>query len=275
MRINEFITELRVKKVAEPKAGDTTVHDYNPGWETLNWLKEQAARDGNRLAQRGYQLFMPRANAAAQTPRDRRLANLANNYAWDEQDPTQLKPQYAAREQPRKELSPIGADEVSEAAPILKPGKATSPPGRNKPSADLWTSTAIRGGDGTYTSDWVRWVHGNQHDWMAPTGFLYKVKPGALILTIDSDHDAERIYHAFEGLGTAQPIDYSSSYGRLTRAFPWDQVVKHFDGVHHSGYRSDGDFTYGWDCESTAWFDTSFLIKVAEVPISPYTEEEY
>jgi hypothetical protein len=110
---------------------------------------------------------------------------------------------------------------------------------------------------------------------MAPKGYLYKVKPGALILELNSDHDAERIYQAFESLGTAQPIDYSSSYGRLTKAFPWDQVVKHFDGVRHGGYNSRDDFIYGWDCESTAWFNTSFLTLVAEVPISRYREDEY
>ena len=50
--------------------------------------------------------------------------------------------------------------------------------------------------------------------------------------------------------------------------YPWDQISKHFDGVHHGGYRSDYDrFVYGWDCESTAWLDTRFLEFISEVKI--------
>lgn len=265
MRISEVLTELRKKK--EPKAGDTTPHDYNPGWENLNWMKERAQRNGQRYAG-SYQLFMPRANAAALTPRDKRLQNLSNRYAYDDQG--NIKQGYADWEEPRKE--PHGA-EVAEAAPILNPGKAMPPPGRNKPVANLWTSTAKQTPNG-WTSDWVRWVSSNQPGWMAPTGYLYRVKPGALVLELNSDRDAEDLYYAFIGLGTATPIDYNTPYGRLTTNFPWDQVAKHFDAVNHSGYHWDGEFMYGWDCESTAWLDTSFLQLVGEVPIATNTEDD-
>jgi len=110
-----LINELRPKKVREPQVGDTTPHDYNPGWEDLNWLKQQAQKDGARLSTR-LQLFVPRRNMAAQPARDRRMDNLANKYAWDEKDPTQLKPEYAKWELPRRDLSGTGMqdDEVKE-----------------------------------------------------------------------------------------------------------------------------------------------------------------
>jgi len=176
---------------------------------------------------------------------------------------------------PDSDIEEKGQQGVLEGAPILQPGKASSPPGNNKPTvASLWTSSAIKGADGAYTSDWARWTKSEQPDWFSDKGYLYKVKPGALILELNSEHDAERIYRAFENLGRASPIDRSERYSRLSRAFPWDQIAKHFDGVWHGGYRSDGYFMYGWDVESTAWFDTSFLILVGQVPVVGYKDDD-
>lgn len=271
MRASEIISELRKKKPAEPKAGDTTPHDYDPGWEKLNWIKSQAKQHGDHMAEK-YQLFVPRANAGAQTPKDKRMKNLSNPYAYD--DEGKIKPQYDQWEQPRKELSPTGQDDVKEGAPILAPGKSASPPGDNKPRAAFWTSSARKVGN-AWTSEWAEWTSDNQPEWFSPKGYLYKIKPGSLILEIDHDQDAERVYDAFQNLGRAEPIDYSSSYGRLTKAFPWDQIVKHFDAVHHGGFRYDGsDFVYGWDVESTAWFDTSRLQLIGEVPVVGYRDND-
>lgn len=255
------------KKHLLQKAGDTTPHDYNPGWEELNWLKQQAKKNGERLAG-SYQLFVPRSNPSAKTPRDYRLDNLGNKWAWD--DEGNLKPDYEKRERIRQELK---GTETMESAPILKPGKAITPPGRNKPQADFWTSTAKKTTDG-WTSEWAQWVSENQPSWFSNTGYLYKVKPGALILELDHESDAERIYFAFEMLGRATPIDYNDSYGRLSKAFPWDQIAKHFDGVRHGGYSYRSEFLYGWDVESTAWFDTSFLQLVGEVKVDRYSDNE-
>lgn len=274
MRFSEIISELK-KKPVEPKAGDETPHDYNPGWQDLNWLKEQGKKQGEWLAG-SYQLFVPRANPRAQTTRDRRLANLANKWAWDEKDPTQLKPQYAKWEKGPKELSPTGQqddDQIAEAAPILAPGKAVTPPGSNKPVANFWTSTGKKTTDG-WTSDWAEWIYGNHPSWFSPKGYLYKVKPGALILQLDHSYDAERIFRAFSDLGrTNEPPEYyqNDREGAMRATFPWDQIAKHFDGVWHGGYRDQG-FMYGWDVESTAWFDTSFLQLVGEVPVVAYDD---
>jgi len=273
MRINEILNELKKKKA--PKTGDTTDHDYNPGWEDLNWLKERGLENGNRMTG-NFQLFMPRPNAQAITPRDKRIKNLSNKYAYD--DAGEIKPQYDKYEQPRKELSGTGKPEVDveEASPILKPGKATPGPGYNKPNTDLWTSTGKKTKDG-WTSGWVQFAASNHRKWVAEVGYLYKVKPGAVILELNNDDDVERVYDAFVNLGMATPIDYDLSYGspgRLTKNFPWDAIARHFDGVRHSGYSRDG-FMYGWDVESTAWFNTSMLELVGEVNIDAWSDEDY
>jgi len=272
MLISEIFSLSR-KQPTEPGVGDPTPHDYNPGWQELNWLKEQGKRRGEWLAGR-YQLFVPRPNPRATTVRDRRLANLANKGAWDDKDPTQLKPYYAQWERGPKELSATGqADDhqVAEAAPILIPGRAVSPPGTNKPVANFWTSTGTKTSDG-WSSDWSRWVHDEQRNWFSPQGYLYKVKPGAIILELNSSRDAERVFHAFSKLGrTNEPPEYyrNDVEGAMQFTFPWDQIARHFDGVWHGGYRDQG-FMYGWDVESTAWFDTSFLQLMGEVPVTGY-----
>ena len=267
MRAKEFTTEKR--KPREPEAGDITPHDYMPGWTSLNYLKERAQNRG-RIMEGSYQLFVPRRNPGAITARDKRFSNLSNAYAWD--DEGNLKPNYAKWEEPRKELSGL---EVQEAAPILTPGKVLSPPGNSKPKASLWTSTA-REGPNAWSSEWARWTWSNQSKWFSETGYLYKVKPGALVLELNSDHDAEMVYDAFTDLGRAKERDVDSyEKWELHREFPWGEISKHFDAVWHGGYGRDGDdFMYGWDVESTAWFDTSFLVLVGEVPVVPYSDDE-
>jgi len=257
MRANQFV-EARKKKVVEPAI------PYNPGWENLNFIKERAKECGDQLT-KSLQLFMPRPNPHAMTNRDRRLQNMASKYAHD--DEGKLKPEYDKWEQG-----------IQEAAPIFTPGKSLPGPGGNKPISKLWTSTAKQLEDGTWTSDWVRWVSGNQKDWMAPTGSLYRVKPGALALQMDGDSDARQLMWAFRDLERYTPppdIDqYSADGWDMRRAFPWQEVVKHFDAIHHRGYRFDGDFMYGWDCESTAWLDTSFLELVGEVKIGTKSDDD-
>jgi hypothetical protein len=271
MRANEFLSELRKKKVVEPKAGDTTEHDYNPGWQDLNWMKEQAARMGQKMTGM-YQLFMPRPSVMNKTNRDRRMDNLANSYAWRDDDPSKLKPNYAKwqGDEPEPEEQP-----VQEAAPILIPGKSISPPGNNKPQAHLWTSSARKLDNGTYTSDWVRYVYNSNKSWMSPTGYLYRVKPNGLILDLNYDQDAERLKWAFQNLGSAKPDNPDDTYRYLAKDYPWDQIVKHFDAVHHYPYSGNTDFLYGWDCESTAWFNTDQLELIGEVKINQFGLDPY
>lgn len=254
MRAREIIQELRRR----PTAVTQPNMPYDPGWEALSDLKQLARREGDRMAG-SYQLFVPRGHPGAMTARDRRLKNLSDRYAWDDQG--DLKPEYADWEQ-----------NIKESAPVLTGGTAISPPGDNKPRAELWTSTAERLDDGTWTSDWAQWIKINQPDWTSDRGYLYQVLPGAGILSLDSDYDAERVYHAFQDLGRAEKPDQNyRELGRhfsMRQKFPWDQVYRHFDAVHHGGYSHGEEFIYGWDVESTAWLNTRFLRYRGEVRIA-------
>jgi hypothetical protein len=263
MRAREFLPEAKKKKaVAEPVP-------YNPGWDNLNWLKEEAFKFGNQMTSR-YQLFMPRENPAAMTRYDKRLKNLSNQYAYDENG--NLKPEYEKWEDvDHNDYHPTG-NEIQEGAPILTPGKNTPKIGNNKPIANLWTSSARKFDNNTWTSDWVYFANRTHPGWMSPTGYLYKIKPGALILRLDSVYDAERIMTAFQDLGSVGQVkvDYKLGPSYTMRiAFPWDAIARHFDAVWHSGYSGyDNEFMYGWDCESTAWFNSDYLQLLGEVQIN-------
>lgn len=165
---------------------------------------------------------------------------------------------------------PRSIKQVDEAAPILKPGRAITPPGRNKPQADLWTSTATKVSTG-WTSDWALWTHENMSGWFSNKGYLYRIKPGALILSFNSDAEAKKIFRIFQDLGRVKDpigsIDIKFDNEMIMHStFPWDQVTRHFDAVTHNTPNRQG-FMYGWDVESTAWLDTSFLQLVSEVPV--------
>ena len=55
----------------------------------------------------------------------------------------------------------------------------------------------------------------------------------------------------------------------LMKDFPWQDIRKHWDGVNHHHSFDRYGFTYGWDVESTAWFNTDVLTYVGEVDILP------
>ena len=266
MRANEFTED---KKTKPPKVGDTTPHDYSPGWEKLNYLKKDAQENGTELANT-YQLFVPRG-IRIPTTSERSAQYLRKPYAWD--DEGNMHPDYEKTydiAKMRKEYHPTG--KVNEAAPFLAPGRMPALPGNNKPGGSyFWTSTAYKVGN-KWSSDWNRWVLSNQSDWSSDVGYLYKVKPNALILGLDGDYDAEDIYRAFTDLGRVdtKARDHEEAYGYRTSmrlSFPWDEVTKHFDAVHHRYAGRDSEFMYGWDVESTVWFDNRFLQLVGEVPV--------
>lgn len=256
MKSTDFLLEARKKQKAPEM-------EYHPGWDKLTFLKEQAHRTGKRMTNKP-QLFMPRRNTHAFTNRDRRLDNLSTRWAYD--DEGNIKPNYEKWEDER----------INEAAPIFSPAKIMVPPGNNKPHAQLWTSTAYKKKDGWF-SDWAYWVSGNQSKWMSNTGYLYRVKPDLLILSLDSDYDVERVFQAFEALDrvkTPERTDYYHGANHLSPMFPWNEVMKHFDAVHHSGHSYDSPFMYGWDCESTAWFHGNTLELIGEVPIASVSDDD-
>jgi len=265
MRAKQFITELRPKK---KKAAEIPYDPQSEAYEELQAVKE--ASTGNHPCNT-LQLFMPRRHASAKTRYQKHLDNISNTWATDDQG--EVKPRYQA-------WADKHPDAVTEAAPIIAAGKMV-PPGNNKPSAILWTSTAKKSVNNTYVSDWVRWVSGNQSSWMSETGYIYKVNPNATILQLDSDHEAERIYGLFQKLGRGATAEFDNRdgyYSRVThlyKDFPWGEIAKHFDGVTHfpSSYGRN-EFLYGWDCESTAWFNPSVLTLLGEVKINQAEEDD-
>ena len=166
---------------------------------------------------------------------------------------------------------------LRESRPILTGATADSPPGRNKPGNCFWTSSlksaGVISGKKYYYSEWVDWVSGNQSDWWSPKGYVYKISPSARILELNSTHDAVDIYKLYAALGSK--VELGNLYGAdeekyaLMKDFPWQDIRKHWDGVNHHHSFDRYGFTYGWDVESTAWFNTDVLTYVGEVNILP------
>lgn len=138
---------------------------------------------------------------------------------------------------------------------IFKPGKSAG--------KTIWTSTA-KMQDGKYTSAWVEWCKSEMPQWLHETGTLYKVKPGAKILSLNTDSDAYRIGKQY---GLEPPTDNIESF-EWARSFPWDKVAKDFAGIHHvPTKRFENMLMSMWDVESTVWFDITDLENLGEVEI--------
>lgn len=239
-------------------------------WSELKRYKEAAHATASKL---GTQLHIPRKLLATLTRRERRLKNLASPFAYDSKG--MLKPDYSKYENDAP---------LNESMPLFTGSRSQPNTGGNKPSHGFWTSTARRCTNGTYTSEWNDWVLDNMKDWHRPVGHLYRPLPTALVLPINSSRDASEIALLFHDLGLAadyrderhsKTLSLSDPGFALRYRFPWDAVAQHFDGVHYSNAGlswSEGlDFTYGWDAESTVWFNTSALqyrgsVRVCDIP---------
>ena len=140
-----------------------------------------------------------------------------------------------------------------------------------KPNAKVWTSSAIKHKDG-YASEWVDWCYGEMPHWIGDEGTLFDVGPGARILVINTDRQAMDIAKKY-GIDIRDEMD-------LYRRMPWDKLAKDYDAIHHNPKDMDrwnNIFMRSWDVESTAWYNTDYLINPRKVPISkePDSLEEY
>lgn len=132
-----------------------------------------------------------------------------------------------------------------------------------KPASAVWTSTAEKQGDG-YTSDWVAWLKTEMPQWLNDKGVLYRVKPGARILSMNTDRDAFGIAQHYGVPPPASPRAWLTWVGN----FPWDALKNDFDAVHHvPSSRMSNILMNSWDAESTAWFNTRPLEKLGEVQV--------
>ena len=244
-------------------------HNLDPStWDKLTYLKDKAVSDGKQLASSGYQLYVPIPQKNPLSSQEKRRKAFSYSSQWDNE--CNMKTDYEKYVSGNNDISPNGMNsdhEMNEAAPIIGPSRSNVPPGRNKPHAQLWTSTAIKNHNGTWTSDWVDWCEYEMPEWISPKGYLYKVKPGARVLYFSEDM-AEDLYRMFNGKSISHPVSGIND-------FPWDKINNHFDAVHIEKNKVENSygFTYGWDVESTAWFDPSFLTLVGEVPINSRRED--
>lgn len=129
-----------------------------------------------------------------------------------------------------------------------------------KPNAELWTSTAKVGSNG-YTSEWVEWCKQEMPHWVTDEGTLYDVAPGARILNISTDKDVMRIAKKY-GIEVKDSME-------LFMKMRWEMLAKDYDAIHHTlpSNRYDNLFMSAWDVESTAWFNTKFLVNPRKVKV--------
>ena len=279
MKINEVTRKKKIINQYDP---------YEQAWYSLERLKEQGevARPNNSL-----QLFVPRPQLERFTTKKERENHLLKDrakYAYD--DEGQFVPQYqqwvnSATESIFREGAPI----IAGGSPVLSSG--------NKPvGALLWTSTA-KEINGKYTSDWWKYVlNGGVENKYKNTkiGYLYKVKPRTCSLEIDTTNDARFIYEIFYELGRGNTRyknpskedenfirNFGDSYEKLiVYDFPWDQIQRHFDCVHHwGGSRIDRyfyrfNFTDGYDVESTVWLKPDKLELLGQVQLINEGEQD-
>jgi hypothetical protein len=127
------------------------------------------------------------------------------------------------------------------------------------PSIVLWTSTAIKNKDGTYTSAWANWCAREMPHWLSKEGVLFKVTAGAKVLSMNTDNDAMRA-GKYYGLDPLKAM-FSPDMIPWVSKFPWDKIQNDYDGIHHepSGSRMMNFLMSSWDVESTAWFNRSHL----------------
>lgn len=243
MRFKDFLNEK--KKVVEP----SWIDDYTSGYAALRDMQNNMTKNASNY---NLQLFVPKHRDP------KKMDQLKRDRDW-----WQIKKEIP--DEPIKE----------DTTPVLT-GYKESPPGDNKPAGAFWTSSAIKKGD-KYTSDWYQFVQDVFPDWQTDYGFLFEVKPTALVF---DSHHLEHFYEwvEFADKFTKPMPDYAKSYGRdiaMRSHFPWDVMGRYFDGVFHYGGRGYGDeFTYGWDVESTAWFNTRDLVYKGAVKLAHRYEDD-
>ncbi len=263
MILNEIFESK--KKIVQPSP-------YEIAYNELMDLKNYGKRCGENLSHK-LQLFVPRKLKRLHTKKERYESLLGNKYAFN--DEGNLLPYYQK-----------WVNSVTEGAPILV--NVPTSPGDNKPVNAFWTSSAIKMKNGTWTSQWQKFAKynvssGNTSD----VGYLYKIKPGIIVLDFDSQGEAERIYKIFnilergnnafynqEEWDKANEFDYYVGTEKesriLQKDFPWIEISKHFDAVHHNwGGRPDhyNKFLEGWDVESTAFFNRNYLELLGQVKL--------
>lgn len=111
----------------------------------------------------------------------------------------------------------------------------------NKPYKALWTSTLID----TNSSSWDLWCQINEFN-VKNHRIKYKIIPkdNLKIFEINNEEDLNFLPKIYDPIFNKNVIDFNI-------------IAKLFDGIHCINYILPQ--LYGWDCESTVWFNTNWI----------------
>lgn len=123
----------------------------------------------------------------------------------------------------------------------------------NKPYGGLWTSTYTPSKE--YDSDWIRWCSIEQY-WTGRYAYFLEPEDNLSIIQIDSKDDLIYLQSEYSINSNAEP-----------NAIDFKRIAKDgYDGIHLTDFgQKDTRITkagepdlYGWDSESTLWFNWKF-----------------
>jgi len=133
----------------------------------------------------------------------------------------------------------------------------------NKPAGAFWTSTLAGN-----TSDWDEWMKGEMPEWRGSEGVVLGVKPGARIRHLRTKQQAEDFLDEY-GVETPDFPSLRSGGGVWTGLFEkvpdWPRVYRDYDAMHMEGAALRHPAFYGWDAESTGWWNTKHLKDIGRV----------
>jgi hypothetical protein len=142
--------------------------------------------------------------------------------------------------------------------PKKLPGKATAKSGSTKPKGNfLWTSS-LKGRE----SDWTKFTEGPGQEDLASSGdrVVFSVRPSAKVLHVTNKQ---------EFLWAWEEFFYQTDWMHEEELIylDWEKISKEYDGFHFGGGGWPGPYTsrpewntlYGWDAESTVWFNPKVL----------------
>lgn len=138
--------------------------------------------------------------------------------------------------------------------PILDSFGCGQPSFLNKPSGGMWTSSRRYHG----SSAWIEWCENERFETGVHRKWLLTPDPDARVAEVDDEPDLWALHERF---GVKEPI---GNDGHHLYGLDFYKMSKEFDGIHLTDEgqwrtRNTQPYNlYGWDCESTVWFNWSF-----------------
>jgi hypothetical protein len=128
-----------------------------------------------------------------------------------------------------------------------------------KPYGGLWTSTYTP--EKEYLSGWIEWCISEQPNWIPEIGVIYEVSSKAKIIIIDNLNDLNDLFKLYG------EKENSFEYLNFEKMSEWiDGLALTEEGQHRTRF-SHPYSLYGWDCESTLWFNLDHLKFIEEISL--------